>query len=122
MPLWSLCTAEKCDPATELMSTGNAAQTGDEPAPVIGFFLSFSPGADGLGGRPAPWAGCSAAPAEPPRYCPPPRARDMGACPKGPARFWGEGALPGNMGQELGFFLFTTPDFSVWGVMMVFGA
>lgn len=120
MPLWSLCTAEKCDPATKLMSTGNAAQTGDEPVPVIGFFFFFTPAADGLSGRLAPWAGCSAAPAETPRYCPCPQAWNIGVCPKGPARFWGEGALPGNMGQKLCFFLSTTPDFSIWSVMMFF--
>jgi len=115
MPLWSLCTAEKCDPATELMRTGSAAQTGDEPAPVIGFFLISAPAGAGLGGRPAPRAGCSAAPALVPRL------GTGGACPQGPAGLWGAGALPGNEGQELlWFFPSYSPRFQCLGCNDVF--
>lgn len=119
MPLWSLCTAEKCDPATELMSTGNAAQTRGQVCSGYWFFPYFYP--DGLGGRPAPGLGALQPPQNPhaPAHLPKPGTR--GLIPKDLLGFGVKARSLGTQGRNDGFFLVTAPNFSVWGVMMLFG-
>lgn len=108
MPLWSLCTAEKCDPATELMSTGKAAQTRGRACSGYWLFPDFHPSSRRINPTLLPTS---------------PSRGTWGLIPKDLLGPGGKALSLGTQGRNfVCFFLVTAPDFSVWGVLMLFGA